>query len=88
MLFKLLDKVGETIFAADAVRPKLIVEAKVYRACPACGHSGIVNNKYHEDFCPQCGQTRPPIEDKGVIYNNNPWWLFKRKVLRKLGRNV
>ena len=46
MILKFLDNIAEKIFEqASNVRPKVVVEAKVYRACTKCGHSGIVNNK-------------------------------------------
>jgi RNA polymerase subunit RPABC4/transcription elongation factor Spt4 len=68
-------------------RPTFTVEATVTRACPQCGHSGWINNKYHEDHCPKCGAERPPTEPRGMIYSTNPWWLLKRKLKRLIGRD-
>jgi len=61
-------------------KPRITVEAKVYRACLECGHSGIVNGVYHADLCPQCHTVRPPVEDRGLIYDNSPWFQLKRQI--------
>lgn len=62
-------------------QPKLVVEATVIRACQNCGASGYKDNKYVGEICPECGSDRPELEDLGVIFNSDPIWKLKQKVL-------
>jgi hypothetical protein len=68
--------------ANTTIKPRLMVEAVVIRACKNCGKPGIdADNKYHES-CWYCGAERPENENLGKIYDSNQFWQLKEKIKR------
>lgn len=61
------------------IYPRIILEAKIIRACEKCSHKMVDEIGQPLNICPNCGHIGVNIEDLGVI--SDSWWHRKRRNL-------